>query len=453
MLDIRPVALQLAELDLSPLRNTIERHGFWEQGQGSLTWRDSLELYDGLREPLGVLASSDIFKSIPQVWAERISSVSQALLTTVNNVQNIGPSGADPWNFGGHLSNLHEVLVLMGLVTPSGVIPKSGGLTLRKRAQVEDHERSIYAAKVELEEMLAQARLNLNELAAVEQRASQTIEVTNQHRARAELAATQALELSEEARELTASIHSLRTSIESSRELAEKAADAAASSRQLLSATVAEVAALTEKLDTMIVTSNENVKSDREWIAERNKTLAALTKQIEDRLVKATNAGLFHAFDTRRKGLALAVWLPFAVGFLSLIVGGSLAFRLLNESGTITTLSTAKALVTAPLFYAAFFALRQFTRERRLQEEYAFRSAISVSLEPYRQLIVDHCDMETPEGQKLHNEFIVGQMNRIFDSPTDRVFGEPRFRQVSDTKIISSFLDEVKKMSEIVKLK
>jgi hypothetical protein len=77
----------------------------------------------------------------------------------------------------------------------------------------------------------------------------------------------------------------------------------------------------------------------------------------------------------------------------------------------------ARLLIGIPLAFLVGFAARQYSRERRAEEEYAFKSLISVSLEPYRNLI-EKMNSGSPEDK----EFLKDLIRNIFDNPAKRLY-------------------------------
>jgi hypothetical protein len=63
----------------------------------------------------------------------------------------------------------------------------------------------------------------------------------------------------------------------------------------------------------------------------------------------------------------------------------------------------------------------QYSHERKLEEEYAFKSNISISLIPYKQLIEETMINEPQEKAKF-TAFLIEAVNRVFTPPIDRVF-------------------------------
>src|SRR6185437_4427208 len=81
-----------------------------------------------------------------------------------------------------------------------------------------------------------------------------------------------------------------------------------------------------------------------------------------------------------------------------------------------------KLSLTVPLGFALTFCTVQYSRERRLEEEYAFKSSISVSLNPYRDLIHSMLEKDSNVDQAKYTDFVIESVKNVFTPPTDKVF-------------------------------
>ena len=81
-----------------------------------------------------------------------------------------------------------------------------------------------------------------------------------------------------------------------------------------------------------------------------------------------------------------------------------------------------KLSISLPLIFAISFCSVQYSKERRLEEEYAFKSSISISLEPYQKLVGQLVDGDDPVEKSKYTAFIISSINRVFTSPTGLVF-------------------------------
>ncbi len=179
-------------------------------------------------------------------------------------------------------------------------------------------------------------------------------------------------------------------------------------------------------------------------------TNESLIEQIKGHLQKAIGASLFTAFDTRRRHLTSAgrVW----GGLLFLSVSGTIAFAVwfvshlaeLANSQIHPALVYARLIIAAPITFLVVFTAKQYARERRAEEEYAFKSAISVSLEPYRDLISrmtkdDHGSTALVERLVLE----------IFDNPAKRLYSKASAADQADEDgpmgLVSKLVDKFPK--------
>ncbi len=174
--------------------------------------------------------------------------------------------------------------------------------------------------------------------------------------------------------------------------------------------------------------TEQSVTDLRERTGQVVKTNESLIGQIKDHLRKAIGASLFTAFDTRRRHISIASWV-WAV-LLLLSVGGTIWFawwfatefaKLIKENPASLqwTVLYARLVIVAPLAFLIAFTAKRYSSERRAEEEWAFKSAISISLDPFRDLIARMKN----EGQDT--AFVERLVSEIFDNPTKRLYAEP----------------------------
>ena len=183
-------------------------------------------------------------------------------------------------------------------------------------------------------------------------------------------------------------------------------------------------------IDTTSGQAKTNVSENKKRTDDLVKELKGLEDQIKDQLQKATGFSLFHSFQTRQGNLKTSrnFWLWALAGVIALSIGltALIAF-------TTTDFNVAfylKLSMSLPLIYAIVFCSTQYTRERKLEEEYAFKSNISISLIPYQELVEKLVAKGKPEDREKFTAFIIESINKVFTSPTSRIFG----RNQSDVK-------------------
>jgi hypothetical protein len=191
-------------------------------------------------------------------------------------------------------------------------------------------------------------------------------------------------------------------------------------------------------------------KQQKELIDELEK----LEQQIRDSIRRATGYGLFSSFQTRQQDLVAAK--RFWSRALTTVVGISILFSMAlivdltwwhpKDYGAVFFL---KLSISLPLIYAITFCNVQYSRERRLEEEYAFKSSISISLDPYRELVEKLVLMDVPEERAKYTAFIIESVGRVFTSPMERVFDDhpKESKSVEGTlKLVHALLNDVVKL-------
>jgi hypothetical protein len=157
--------------------------------------------------------------------------------------------------------------------------------------------------------------------------------------------------------------------------------------------------------------------------------LDKLESQIRDSIERATGHSLFHSFQKRQESLAGAkrfwAWALAGAVAVSLTASGffiySLRFVHIYDAAFYLKLS-----ISLPIIYAIGFCSVQYSRERRLEEEYAFKSSISISLDPYQRLVRGLVDADKPDELAKYTAFVIDSVNRVFTSPTEHIFDEHR---------------------------
>ena len=165
--------------------------------------------------------------------------------------------------------------------------------------------------------------------------------------------------------------------------------------------------------------------------AERQRLTAQL-EELEGRIRKsierATGYSLFHSFQTRQLDLQKAkqFW---GYALLALVLVSLTASAIFIWSVQYVKVYDAafylKLSISIPLIYALAFCNVQYSREPRLEEEYAFKSNISISLDPYQKLVGGMVDKTKPEELSKYTAFIIDSVTRVFTSPTERIFETP----------------------------
>jgi chromosome segregation ATPase len=179
--------------------------------------------------------------------------------------------------------------------------------------------------------------------------------------------------------------------------------------------------------------------------------LDELEGRIKDSIDKATGYTLFHSFQKRQLDIADSKrfwgYMLGALVLVSLCASGVFIWSLqyVHEYNAAFFL---KLSISIPLIYGIAFCNVQYARERRLEEEYAFKSNISISLDPYQKLVAGSVDKTKPEELAKYTAFLIDSVNRVFTSPTERIFEDHSADKTSAEKLIKAlggFIDPLVK--------
>lgn len=177
-----------------------------------------------------------------------------------------------------------------------------------------------------------------------------------------------------------------------------------------------------EKITTTGEDAKNTIQKNKAETEELVSALSQLENQIRVQIQKATGYSLFHSFQTRQEELAKSK--RYWAGALVTLVAASLALSIfvINTTTAFDVAFFIKLSLSLPIIYAITFCTVQYSRERKLEEEYAFKSNISISLIPYQELVDKLVDKAQPTERQKYAAFIIDSVTKVFTSPTDKIF-------------------------------
>jgi hypothetical protein len=223
-----------------------------------------------------------------------------------------------------------------------------------------------------------------------------------------------------------------------------------ATSKSSFEAVATEIATSTkEALDLAEKRAKTIIDESGIWTKERHNELEKLEDIIRDKIRLATNYQLFHSFQTRQTAIAVGkkFWRNSLFGFVgfSFVLSVLFIIYLFVANPSYNPAFFLKLSISVPLIYAIHFCSTEYSNERKLEEEYAFKSNISISLEPYRELVEKLIDKNNPTEAAKYSDFIINSIDKVFTSPMHKVVG------ISTKKDDSIVVEETTKgLSKIV---
>lgn len=210
-------------------------------------------------------------------------------------------------------------------------------------------------------------------------------------------------------------IERVSAEVEASRQRVKAASDESEATKSKILAFFREVEVQEKRLHDAVTTASATVDEMTNRITEHDQSLAALEQQVTSQLQKATGASLFHAFHERKKSITAAKWIWACASAASLLFTVWWGVYLADSAGEVADqLFWVKLSATVPLLALVVFSLAQYGRERRTEEEYAFKSALSLSLVPYKDLIESIHDRGRDAA---YAQFLVATVGQIYAPP------------------------------------
>ncbi|MBI5021244.1 MAG: hypothetical protein HZB59_07415 [Ignavibacteriales bacterium] len=168
---------------------------------------------------------------------------------------------------------------------------------------------------------------------------------------------------------------------------------------------------------TQIQDQNIEFKKQLDYVEEKKKIFDERNAYLDELIGREVGASLFETFKQRKNELSHPVrfWKWAVLGMSMITVVGIYAIftNIFGLYGTATIdlgweRLALNSLKTIPFFILLFFAIRQYSRERTYQEQYAFKSAVALTINAYSKLL-------TKDESK--DQLIVNAVNGIYHSP------------------------------------
>lgn len=391
----------------------VEKRASEEEDVTLTSGRTPLELLELVSELVDTLREVWDNGSLSRLPANLQRGLQNHSSKTADALQNYASGQIPAQNLENQVDQLHTLLWQNNLIDRP---PELAGLD-RKHKSLESLKRKGRRIVKELEQ-------GLKKKADVEKAAGETETLQEGIESNVKAAAEKLQEINQTASQATQQLRELKTNTEEAQRLANQTD--AASKRANESAN--EVDAVTKKIQQFhseIDTKQEtlsNVVSTAESTVTANKTrtdklieeLERLEREIKEQLQKATGASLFHSFNERRSTVGRAKWSWAVLSITSLGVAVWWGVFLAQSAADPDAMFFAKLGGTVPLVAVIVFCLAQYGRERKAEEEYAFKSALSLSLVPFKELVED---LEETDHTAEYAKFLVKTIDQIYQAP------------------------------------
>ncbi|MCW5947715.1 MAG: hypothetical protein KIT74_11875 [Fimbriimonadales bacterium] len=445
MTEIKEFAERLNDELLESALKTSNENGW--AGQGAIPLEQAISLVRAMGPEILAAYDEGIIDAMPRQFAQTLRERLSNMVSYAQNTANGTPQVSE---FISQAESLHQELWAWGLRYKSKKLLGFDAKIAEVKRLSAELERLLKVA----EEAAGQRDLFTTIRADADRISAEIADLHSQASANTAAIEAKANEAVAKQAELDTHVAAIATKLE---EATSSAASAKAkltesqTSQEALEAYYQKVEVNETKLNKVVADAAAAVKKNDEETKALVARLVGVEEDIKQKLEKATGVTLFEAFGKRQADIkkGLPVWLYVSGGVLA--VSAAYSVWLLLTADKIDTAFYVKLGFSLTFFAAITFTLRQYAKERRLEEEYAFKAAISVSLAAYRGLVEQALEKLTPEERTEYATFLTKAVGTIFDPPTERVFGDRRSRGPTDSKVLASVAETIKPITDLMK--
>lgn len=179
---------------------------------------------------------------------------------------------------------------------------------------------------------------------------------------------------------------------------------------------------------------DKSIEKFNEIEEKKTADLDNLLSKVKVELTRALDINTFHEFEVvgNSKQKVADHWLIGLFGAVGVIVFANILIavqfdlfnlknliEMSNNPNLLLSILSIKLLIFLPLAALGWFVFQRYAREQRLAEEYRFKSTCALHFNSYMELVEK---LAEDDAQKEYREFLIQQINRLFQSPTERIY-------------------------------
>lgn len=200
-----------------------------------------------------------------------------------------------------------------------------------------------------------------------------------------------------------------------------------------------QMASINNNLDTL----ETNMKEKIDLIQNGYDSVSSHVEEVRKMMGYIADGTLSHSFNKRKENIKRSekLWMWISLGTLALLIAWvCVVFIWLSaNTGIVWADILINGIKAAPLAFAFGFALTEYSKERNLLEEYAFREAVAVTLTAY----LNQLDGEISEEQK---RLLTSTVEKLYTKP---IISNKEYKLFNfDTKDLAKTAEHVKEIAK-----
>lgn len=182
-----------------------------------------------------------------------------------------------------------------------------------------------------------------------------------------------------------------------------------------------------ETLVKKVSTENENLNEELKTLRLNNEEMRnslidmdlkkiqfdARNKELDELIGKEVATNLSHTFATRKseikKMVTVWTWLVFLSSIITVVWIYFVFEKSTATSSNEIVVLTINSIKTVPALFLLYFAIFQYNKERNLLEQYAFKSAVALTIDAYAGKL--------DSDEKMKREMIINSIDKVYNTP------------------------------------
>jgi hypothetical protein len=164
-------------------------------------------------------------------------------------------------------------------------------------------------------------------------------------------------------------------------------------------------------------TTNENINRTKEYIDSQK-------SQIEKMVGLATDGAIGYKFDERQKSIfkSIRFWKLFVpISYVLAAIWVVIVFTTLTtDVGNVWLNQLISLVKTTPVWFLVGFTSNQYKKEREYEEEYAFKSAVAMTVTSYTSLLSN----DSVNEMKTKDQVLSKVLDNLYSSPLRKEEGK-----------------------------
>lgn len=405
-------------------------------GSTQLSAVDSIELYNNLLDRLQNGIFSGNFGNVPitilNSILQKIKDINQNLIACISNKAHFNQFGEQIANFHNYVWGNNLLLIINS--------PEQSENTIEKITQLGEELDSLLQRFRKADQNISTIESALVSTKELESKSSKLLE-------EAKLLTDKIEETTKAAEAGKVNVESYKVESETLKKQTENIFKESDAIHTKLNSFHSSVTENTTKIETIVSKAEQVITNNTTEIGKLSEKLISLQSDTKEVLELATGGSLFHAFSERQKEIvkskenwfkiSVVVFFTVVVLLVTMAAYAPPKISLIDAEASFTL----KVLASLLGLIALAFCTSQYGKERHLEEQYAFKATLSLSLTPYKEVLAE---LNKNEAKASEVDFFISGVKEIFNKPT---YEEKKKKSLLPKNEIDDAIEIIKKVS------